>query len=98
MEGHGFLSAVRADRAPYALVIRGISDMISNKAKADLSGTQEIAARHAAAFAFEVLSRFDAPSQIRDYQIHLAEPSLKTLPQKQRISKKSKEYLFILQK
>lgn len=58
MEGFGFLDAARANQQVLALVIRGISDLIYNKTKADKKGYQEIAAHHASAFAFEVLAKF----------------------------------------
>jgi len=62
MEGHGFLHAVRVNQMVYGLVIRGISDLIDDKTEADASGAQRIAARHAAAFAFQVLAKFMLPS------------------------------------
>lgn len=58
MEGYGFLEAVRTTRDVESIVIRGISDLIDDKASSDSEGWQPKAASHAAAFAFEVLARF----------------------------------------
>lgn len=57
MEGYGFLQAVYGNRRVEALVIRGISDLLEGKSTADAAGTQEMAARHASAFGFEVLAQ-----------------------------------------
>lgn len=57
MEGRGFLKATRTDGNVRAVVVRGISDLINKKAATDRAGWQLIAADHAAAFAFEILSR-----------------------------------------
>jgi|GEM_PF-2275977 len=58
MEGIGFLDATHANQQVFAMVIRGISDLIDGKGEVDAQGYQEIAARHASAFAFQVLAKF----------------------------------------
>jgi hypothetical protein len=59
MEGHGFLAALHSYPEVQSLIIRGISDLIEGKVQADASGSQELAARHAAAFAFEILALWE---------------------------------------
>jgi len=61
MEGRGFLEATHANHLD-ALVVRGISDLLSGKRSADLAGSKDVAAKNAAAFALEVLSQFDPPT------------------------------------
>ncbi len=68
MEGYGFLKAMRANPKINALVIRGISDLIDGKSGADANGSQEIAARHASAFAFEILAKLK-PEQASIYEV-----------------------------
>jgi nucleoside phosphorylase len=57
MEGHGFLLGVRMNHPTQGIVVRGISDKISNKRPVDDDVWQPIAARHAAAFAFQILAK-----------------------------------------
>ena len=56
MEGAGFLRAAYGNQQVMALVVRGISDLVSDKVITDSAGWQQTAAAHAAAFAFEVLA------------------------------------------
>ncbi len=56
MEGEGFMRAAYTNRVD-AMVVRGISDVLDGKREADLSGSQEVASDHAAAFGFELLAR-----------------------------------------
>ncbi|MUG95967.1 hypothetical protein F7734_27895 [Scytonema sp. UIC 10036] len=59
MESHGVLKAVRANPEIDVLIVRGISDLIKDKEKDDETGSQETAARHASAFAFEILAKLE---------------------------------------
>jgi nucleoside phosphorylase len=59
MEGRGFLQAAQANQPINALIVRGISDLITDKSKTDRSGYQLLAAKAASAFAFEVISSLD---------------------------------------
>ena len=64
MEGRGFLQATHANEKVPALVIRGISDVLDNKQDADAQGFQQIAAQHASAFAFEILSKLNVSAPL----------------------------------
>jgi nucleoside phosphorylase len=57
MEGRGLLQASHANQQVSALIVRGISDLINSNSKTDKTDWQEIAARHASAFAFEILAK-----------------------------------------
>jgi nucleoside phosphorylase len=56
MEEHGFCVSLNAHPKVCFAVIRGISDFIEGKEEADRAGSHDIAARNAAAFAFEMLA------------------------------------------
>lgn len=57
MEGLGAIQAAHQARVD-AIVIRGVSDLINDKAKSDRLGWQARAAAHAAAFAMQMLAKF----------------------------------------
>ncbi|MDF5726659.1 MAG: hypothetical protein PUP92_01130 [Rhizonema sp. PD38] len=59
MEGRGLLLAAHANQPISALIVRGISDLISSKSKTGKADWQEIAARNASAFAFEILAKIN---------------------------------------
>ncbi|WDZ90096.1 5'-methylthioadenosine/S-adenosylhomocysteine nucleosidase [Nocardiopsis sp. HUAS JQ3] len=58
MEGYGFLHGAYLSFGTHALVIRGISDMLSDKTPGSDDFWQPVAAAHAAAFACEFLDLF----------------------------------------
>src|SRR5205814_2203869 len=57
MEGHGFLHGVHMNHPVQGLVVRGVSDCISDKNPDSDRDWQPVAARHAAAFAFQILAK-----------------------------------------
>ena len=62
MEDNGFLAAARVKNI-HALAIRGISDLIEGKSKADEGGSQPWAAANAVAFLFGVIDELETPAQ-----------------------------------
>lgn len=66
MEGYGALKAANANPV-HALVIHGISDLFDNTVEADASNAQELAARHASAFAFEILAKFELEKTFEEF-------------------------------
>jgi nucleoside phosphorylase len=56
MEGRGFLEGIQITHPVQGCVVRGISDLLSGKADADRTGSQERAADAASAVAFQMLS------------------------------------------
>ncbi len=59
MEGRGFLRATEASPEVLALIVRGISDLVKDKNQQADNYWQDVASRHAAAFAFEILANVD---------------------------------------
>lgn len=62
MEAYGFLQGAYHNAPVEALVVRGISDLLSGKTESADKHWQPIASRHAAAFAFELLARSTTPT------------------------------------
>ncbi|QWF85648.1 phosphorylase family protein [Amycolatopsis sp. CA-230715] len=61
MEGYGFLHGAYVNDTVQALVVRGISDLLSGKTETADAHWQPTASSHAAAFAFELLARHTPP-------------------------------------
>jgi nucleoside phosphorylase/predicted ATPase len=78
--GFGFLSSARTHPNVSAMVVRGISSLIESKSDRKY---QEIAARNASAFAFEMLAKFKSKSAFNT-------PTVKTLSSK---NKKIKNFI-----
>ncbi len=57
MEGHGVLTAARITTTVKAIIVRGISDLLSGKSETDKVGSQEHAANNATAMAFAILDQ-----------------------------------------
>lgn len=65
MEGYGVLRVGYSRETVRMIVIRGISDLLEGKTKSDATGSQDMAARHAAKFAFAILAQlFDKSEAI----------------------------------
>lgn len=64
MEGRGFLEAAHANPQVSTLIVRGISDLLNNKSDLDDDARQDMASRHASAFAFEVLNQLTGESKM----------------------------------
>jgi nucleoside phosphorylase len=62
MEGLGFLESCRAYPQINSLLIRGISDMVDDKANSDSKGSQEYASKNAASFLFGLLDKLENAS------------------------------------
>lgn len=66
MEAIGALRAVRANAGLEAIVVRGISDLVENKAASDNAGSQVVASASAAAFAAELIAQWASQTLLRE--------------------------------
>jgi nucleoside phosphorylase/tetratricopeptide (TPR) repeat protein len=69
MEGSGFLRSVYANENVQALLVRGISDLVTKKAASDAAGNQATASEIASAFAFEVLANLEPKGPCQEGKI-----------------------------
>jgi nucleoside phosphorylase/tetratricopeptide (TPR) repeat protein len=74
MEGHGFLLGVHMNSQTQGIVIRGISDLVDDKDDVNDAKWQPIAARHASAFAFQVLAKLSPPNGNKTRSVVVAAP------------------------
>lgn len=75
--GFGCLQTAKANERLFALVIRGISYLIDNFSESDEKNWTEIAARHASAFAFEILAKFKLEQENISQQIRGIQSNIK---------------------
>lgn len=75
MEGQGFLQAVHVNASVEALVVRGIVNLLDDQSKAEEAFSQINAARHAAAFTFEVLWHQSIPKLQIVHAVNMFESS-----------------------
>lgn len=74
MEGYGFLHGAYVNAGVDALVIRGISDRLTDKTLTTDRHWQPRAAAHAAAFAFELLDTINTPARAVERDLLVGEP------------------------
>ena len=84
MEGRGFLEGVNINSLVLGGVVRGISDLLSDKAQADQAGSQPLAADSASAAAFEILDGLAPTERTKEPK---AGPKPEKLPAKKRKGK-----------
>jgi len=65
-EGHGFLTAAHMNNHDCAIILRGISDKVSDKSKATDKWSQPFASACASAVAFEFLAKKEPDKKFRD--------------------------------
>lgn len=79
MEGHGLLEAASINEQVEALVVRGISDLLDRKSQSDAGGSQQLAATHASAFAFEILANIASLVDLPKYPPVQAQPVVRVV-------------------
>lgn len=79
MEGRGFLQSTHATQQVEALIIQGIGSLIDEDNKVDSEAAEEIAARHASAFTFEILAKLNPVTLDQKSQIKRVSSRIKPL-------------------